>query len=189
MYILYPLLLFVKRENILYNDRMETPVISPLAAEDREWIAHLLSSSWGSVNVVSRGVVHNAADLPGFKAILHGENAGLITYRIDKGECEIVTLDSLVEGRGVGSRLIAAVVSKARENGCRRVWLITTNDNLKALRFYQKRGFVLAALHAGALAESRLLKPEIPLTGLDGIPLRDEIELEIKLDGITHQEI
>jgi GNAT superfamily N-acetyltransferase len=161
---------------------METLTILPLNPEDREWVAPLLENSWGSINVVSRGVVHNAAGLPGFKAVLDGKNAGLATYRIAKGECELVTLDSLAEGHGVGSRLIEAVVAKAREKRCRRVWLITTNDNLKALHFYQKRGFLLAALHPGALAESRLLKPEIPLTGIDGIPLRDEIELEMVLD-------
>ena len=49
------------------------------------------------------------------------------------------------------------------------------------MRFYQKRGFVLVAVHRNALAESRRLKPEIPLIGIDDIPLRDEIELEMEL--------
>ena len=65
--------------------------------------------------------------------------------------------------------------------GCRRLWLITTNDNLPALRFYQRRGFVLAALHRDAIAASRRLKPQIPLLGLDNIPIRDELELEMAL--------
>jgi hypothetical protein len=59
----------------------------------------------------------------------------------------------------------------------------TTNDNLNALRFYQKRGFVLVSVHRNAVIKSRQLKPEIPLTGNDGIPLRDEIELEMLLES------
>jgi RimJ/RimL family protein N-acetyltransferase len=86
-----------------------------------------------------------------------------------------------VEGIGVGTALIAAVRTIAVRSKCRRVWVITTNDNLQALRFYQRKGFSLVALHRKALDQSRKLKPEIPLIGLDGIPLRDELELEMLL--------
>ena len=81
-----------------------------------------------------------------------------------------------------GAALIGAVKAMVRERGCKRVWLITTNDNTPALRFYQKQGFQLAALHRNAVVESRRLKPEIPEIGMDGIPIRDEIELDMKLD-------
>jgi hypothetical protein len=107
----------------------------------------------------------------------------LITYRLAGASCEIISLDSLRPGIGVGTALIDAVAVAARQTGCRRLWLITTNDNLNALGFYQKRGFVLAAVHPDAVAEARLLKPNIPLVGLNGIPLRDEIELERILPG------
>jgi ribosomal protein S18 acetylase RimI-like enzyme len=130
---------------------------------------------------VTRGRLHEAADLPGFVALVRGGPAGLVTYRIEDGECEIVTLDSLQEGCGVGSALLAAALTAAREASCQRVWLITTNDNLPAIGFYQRRGFVLAAIYPGALAESRRLKPQIPQVGRDGIPLRDELELEFPL--------
>jgi N-acetylglutamate synthase-like GNAT family acetyltransferase len=80
--------------------------------------------------------------------------------------------------------LIEAVAAAARASGCRRVWLITTNDNLTALAFYQKRGFVLTALHPNAVAASRKLKPEIPLVAENGIPIRDELELELRLDAV-----
>ena len=96
---------------------------------------------------------------------------------------EIVSIDSTHPGRGVGTALIEAVKKEARRQGCRRLWLITTNDNLNALRFYQKRGFALVAVHRNAIEISRRLKPEIPLTGHDGIPLRDEIELETLLEA------
>jgi GNAT superfamily N-acetyltransferase len=92
--------------------------------------------------------------------------------------CEIVTLDNLGDRRGVGTALIEAVMETARAAGCRRLWLITTNDNLRALRFYQKRGFRLVRLSPDAVTAARRIKPEIPLVGEDGIPLRDELELE-----------
>ena len=142
------------------------------------WVDKLLNRQWGSTLVVTRGKIHVASQLPGFFAFQNGEPVGLVTFNIDGDHCEIVTLNSLLEGVGIGSALIAAVRRVAVSSGCQRLWLITTNDNLKALRFYQKRGFVLVAVHRNALEQSRKIKPQIPLTGLDGIPLRDEIELE-----------
>jgi ribosomal protein S18 acetylase RimI-like enzyme len=88
-------------------------------------------------------------------------------------------MKSLAEGIGVGSALVNAVKTIAASAKCRRLWLVTTNDNTYALRFYQKRGFQIVAAHRNALERSRKLKPEIPLEGVDGIPIRDEIELEI----------
>jgi len=119
--------------------------------------------------------------LPGLVAEGDGEPAGLLTYRIDGGDCGVVTINAFPRGAGAGTALMEAVAAAARDAGCRRVWLITTNDNLRALRFYQRRGFRLAALHRDALARSRDLKPSIPEVGLDGIPLRDELELELTL--------
>jgi GNAT superfamily N-acetyltransferase len=153
----------------------------PLEAGDREWADAKLRELWGEV-VVSRGRVHDATVLPGFVADDDaGEPAGLLTYRIDGGGCEVVTINAFANGGGAGTALVEAVVPVARAAGCGRVWLITTNDNLRALRFYQRRGFRLVALHRDALDRSRQLKPSIPEVGLDGIPLRDELELELRL--------
>lgn len=147
---------------------------------DHAWIARLLEEHWHSTKIVSRGRVHCADELPGFIAVQDSQPAGLVTCRIDGDECEIVTLNSLMEGMGIGSALIDAVKDAAGAE-CRRLWLITTNDNTAALRFYQKRGFQFVAVYRSALDQSRSLKPEIPLVGIDGIPLRDEIELELPL--------
>jgi DNA-3-methyladenine glycosylase I len=155
--------------------------IRPFRAEDRAWARRMLAERWHSPRIVTRGRIHKADELPGFVAETADALVGLVTYRFESGQCEVVSLDSLVERQGIGTALIAAVQRAAREAGCARLWLITTNDNLRALRFYQKRGFTLAALHRNALDVSRRLKPEIPLTGDDGIPLRDEIELELPL--------
>jgi ribosomal protein S18 acetylase RimI-like enzyme len=110
-----------------------------------------------------------------------GEPVGLLTYHVDGLDWEIVTIDSLEPSLGIGSELIFALRQEAKRAGARRLWLITTNDNLNALRFYQKRGFRLVAVHPDALDRSRQLKPNIPLVGQDGIPLRDELELELLL--------
>lgn len=148
---------------------------------DRVWIEALLREHWGSTVQVTRGRLHDASRLPGYVAVHDQERAGLITYRVEGDACEIITLNSLVEGRGIGTALVQAMRRAAVEAGCKRLWLITTNDNLTALRFWQKRGFSLVRLHRNAIADSRRLKPEIPLVGEHGIPIRDEIELEIIL--------
>ena len=155
--------------------------VRQLGDAHRSWANRLLEERWGSTKVVSRGQVHDAVALPGFVALRGREPVGLLIYTIEGGECEIVTLNSTIEGLGVGSALIDAVRDAALAAGCSRLWLITTNDNTHALRFYQKRGFVLAALHRNAIEGSRQLKPQIPLVGIDGIPLRDELELEMML--------
>jgi ribosomal protein S18 acetylase RimI-like enzyme len=155
--------------------------IRPSNKEDKPWVENLMQEWWAGPEQVTRGRVLRADELPGFVAVEKGKPMGLITYRIDGVECEIVTMNSLSGGKGVGTALIDTVRDVAAEAGCRRLWLITTNDNTGALRFYQKRGFRLVAVHRNAVEKSRKLKPEIPMTGNDGIPVRDEIEMELIL--------
>ncbi len=150
--------------------------------EDLPHICDFWREHWGDDFVVVHGVVYRPQELEGFIALDGSQWAGLVTYKFLQHECEIVTLDSLREGLGIGTRLIEKAAEEARRAGCARLFLITTNDNLEALGFYQKRGFLLVRVNRGALAESRKIKPAIPLIGLHGIPLRDEIELEIALD-------
>jgi GNAT superfamily N-acetyltransferase len=160
---------------------MSAYALRPLGAADAAWVARHIAEQWGSEIAVAHGAIYRPAELPGFVVEVEGEAVGLLTYRIDGGACEIVTLDSQRAGQGIGTALIDAAKDAARQSGCGRLWLITTNDNTHALRFYQKRGFVMAALHRDAVAASRAIKPEIPMIGNDGIPIRDEIELEISL--------
>jgi ribosomal protein S18 acetylase RimI-like enzyme len=155
--------------------------IEPSTEDQSEVVGRLLVEHWGSTRMVTRGRLLDVAALPGFIAWRGSEPVGLVMYEIVGPACEITVLQSVVEGVGIGTELIEAVKAEARRSDCSRLWLITTNDNTPALRFYQRRGFHLAALHRNALKVSRLLKPEIPLIGLDDIPLRDEIELEMTL--------
>jgi ribosomal protein S18 acetylase RimI-like enzyme len=155
--------------------------IRPINKTDRDWIIRLLQEWWAGPKIVTRGKIHHADRLLGFVAIYNGKPTGLVTYNIDGNECQIITMNSLVEGIGIGSALIDAVRKATVPARCKRLWLITTNDNTAALRFYQKRGFVLVALYRDAIEESRHLKPEIPLFGNNDIPIRDEIEFELIL--------
>ena len=166
---------------------MQAITILPINTEDRVWVSQFIFEHWGSNKAISCGVVHFPQNLPGFVVLHDGEKVGLITYNIRGTSCEIVTINSVRQFAGVGTALIEAVRDIALKSGCKRLWLITTNDNMNALRFYQKRGFVLVAIHRNALDISRKLKPEIPLIGNDGIPLRDEIELEMILNDTASQ--
>jgi len=156
-------------------------VVRSIHTSDRDWIESLIRSRWGSEIVVAKRRVLRPAELDGFAAFKGKDPIGLPTYRIEGFDCEIVTIDSTVEGVGIGCALIQAVKKKAKARGCKRLWLITTNDNLTALGFYQKRGFHLTALYPDALEASRKLKPQISMKAANGIPIRDELELELEL--------
>ncbi len=145
---------------------------------DRAEVAKLLRQLWGDDLVVGHGVTWTPSGLPGFLARDSGGVVGLLTYEVRGDALEVVTINALRPAAGVGTALLDAALTAAREHGCARVRLTTTNDNLDALRFYQRRGFRLVALRPDALAGSRRLKPGIPLVGAYGIPLRDELELE-----------
>ena len=155
--------------------------VRPLAATDRAWLDFTVPERWGAPTVAGHGRLYTVADLPGFVALDGEERIGFVTYAIEGRACEMVTIDSLREGSGVGTALVEAVVRAARDASCDRVWLVTTNDNLPMLRFAQKRGFVLVSVQPDAVEEARKLKPEIPLQGIEGIPIRDELELELRL--------
>jgi len=170
--------------------------IRPLERADREWVAHFLDEHWGTTQIVSRGQAVYGHLLEGFIAERARPDAGndaqeseppeklgLLTVKIDpaKRETEITTLNSLVKCIGVGSTLLETLENWALNAAMKRLWLVTTNDNLPALKFWQKRGYELVAVHRNAIAAARRIKPQIPITGLQGIPIRDEIELEKRL--------
>jgi N-acetylglutamate synthase-like GNAT family acetyltransferase len=142
---------------------------------DASWIEERLIESWGSTRMVLRGEMVEAMRC---EALIAGDREGLLQHRlVAPGVGEIVTLEAFTPFKGIGTALVAAYLEEARTAGLGRVVVITTNDNLDALRFYQTRGFAILAIRPGAVAAARALKPEIPLTGSYGIPLRDEIEL------------
>jgi DNA-3-methyladenine glycosylase I len=159
----------------------ESLKIVPVTDQEREWLQTYLQANWGAPQVISRGIVYQADRLSGFIAYLNGKPAGLITYHIEGDACEIVSLDSDVEGVGIGTALLEAVRKEAVSQGCKRLWLITTNNNIGAIRFYQKRGYTLVAVYRNAIQQSRRLKTSIPEIDDHGIPIRDEVEFELLL--------
>ena len=158
-------------------------VVRALEDSDRDWVVQFAKEHWGADYVVAHGAIYHPHELSGFVAVHpSGHNVGLVTYSVQHRECEVITLNSVSQGVGVGTALLDAVKAVALKTGCSRLWLITTNDNLQALGFYQRRGYELVAVHRGALEHSRRLKPSLPLVSADGIPMRDEIELEYRIN-------
>lgn len=155
-----------------------------LTRDDIPHLRQFWKENWDDEFIVAHGMVYHPDTLDGFVAVEGDEWIGEITFTFLGDECEIVSLGSLREGQGIGTSLINAVVAEARKQNCKRVFLVTTNDLLHALGFYQKRGFELVAVHRGAVNDSRKIKPGIPLIGANGIPLRDEIELEMILKPV-----
>lgn len=155
--------------------------IREVKEEDRQWIKEFITKNWGSEKIISRGKIHFPHKLPGFIAIRDNEYLGLITYRMEGNSCEIISLDAIIKKQGIGKALVDKVKEVACESNCKRIWLITTNDNIDALCFWQKIGFSIKAVYPEAITLSRKLKPEIPLIGNYGIPLRHEIELELRI--------
>ncbi|WP_369902747.1 GNAT family N-acetyltransferase [Bacillus manliponensis] len=152
--------------------------IQKITKDMEEKVKEFMVENWGSTVMVSRGHLHELHKLPGFIALENGQIKGIVTYAVAGDSCEMVSLDSFSEKKGIGSELVECVVTEAKKQGLQKVWLITTNDNTNAIRFYQKRGFVMTYLYIGAVEEARKLKKEIPQTGYDGIPILHEIQFE-----------
>ena len=160
------------------NDLLE---IHPITPETRQAVTEFISSHWFGTVMMIRGEAVDMTNVDGFITMEDGKLTGVITYIIRGRICEITSLDSVIENRGVGTLLVGAVVSRARELSCERVQLLTTNDNINAIGFYQKRGFDLAGVNLNAIDRERELKPSIPLIGQNGIPLRHEIDFVMRL--------
>jgi ribosomal protein S18 acetylase RimI-like enzyme len=136
---------------------------------------------WGSDIIVTRGEIYKGEDLDGILAYKNSEIIGLGLYHIKNEECEIVLLETFEQNIGIGTQIIEKTKEIAKNRNCKRVWLITTNDNIDAIKFYQRRGFNISNFYKNAIDKSRKLKPTIPLKGNHEIPIRDEIEFEIKI--------
>lgn len=166
----------------------ETPAwpisVRPLEPRDLTWIREDAQRFWGGTRIASLGKWYDIDALPGFIAEIGVDRVGLLTHTPFEpgGASEIITLTSRFESVGVAGALMEAHERAARYAGCTRLLLTTSNDNLRALRFYQKRGWTLVAVHRCAIDRARRVQPGIPAIGKNGIPLRDEIELEKLLE-------
>ncbi len=146
---------------------------------DREEVAEFIEQHWYGRMIITRGRSFYPHQEDGFIERRDGRIVGLLTYRIDEEGMEILTLNSTLEGQGIGSSLMLNAIERARTQGCKGIRLTTTNDNLRAIGFYQRLGFRMAAVNVGAVDEARKIKREIPEVGERGIPIHDEIVMEL----------
>lgn len=152
-----------------------------ISDSDRAEVGAFIERFWQGRAVMSRGKKFFPHEEDGFIERRDGEIVGLLTYHSGEDGMEILTLNATIEGAGIGTSLILCAIEKARELGCKRTWLTTTNDRLRAIGFYQRVGFRMVAINLGVVDEARKLKPEIPETGERGVPIHDEIVMEITI--------
>lgn len=150
--------------------------------DDRSDLEAFIERHWGAAFVLSKGKKYYPHKQPGFIERRNGQIVGLLTYELHPDAMEILTLNSTLEGHGIGTKLVLHAIGKARELKCRRVWLTTTNDNLHAIGFYQRLGFRMVELNLGAVDEARKIKPSIPLTGERGVPIHDEVVMSLEIE-------
>ncbi len=114
--------------------------IRAIEQTDRKKVGEFITRRWFSLQMVVHGESIDLGKAEGLYAIDVGEIVGLVTFSIQGAEMEILSLDSIREGEGIGTTLLERAVSVARASGLARVMLVTTNDNVSALCFYQRRG-------------------------------------------------
>lgn len=155
-------------------------LVRSIEKTDKNWIRKVMVDAWKSEMIVASRLF-NTLTLPGFIAEIDNKPTGIVTFDIADGKLEIVSLNSILEGQGAGSALIEKVKKLAKGKKLKSVWLITSNDNIDSLKFYQKRGFRITKVYPDAIDEARKIKPQIPKIGNYGIPLKDALELEYKI--------
>ncbi len=148
---------------------------------DREAIAGFTEKHWLSKIVMSRGKAYYPHECEGFIDWREGQIVGLLTMAYEDDALQVLTLNSVLEGERIGSSLMLMAIDDARDRGIDRIWLTTTNDNIKAIAFYQKLGFRLVQVNVGAVDDARKIKPQIPEVGYDGIPIHDELVFELRI--------
>ncbi len=160
-----------------------TTEIRPLGEDDLVWFRALMDERWGGEVQVVNGAAFRPAEQQGFVAMEGDRRVGVVTYetKAEAAVCTIGLLQSLEEGRGIGAELVETVAALARERGCAHVRVVTTNDNARAKRLYERLGFRVLEVRPGAVDRSRAVKPAIPLVGVGGVEMHDEIELALDL--------
>jgi ribosomal protein S18 acetylase RimI-like enzyme len=159
--------------------------VHPLAAEDARWKREFLIAGWGATSVARRGELIDAEQLDGFVAVSRDTRVGLLTFDHQHPDLEIVTIQSVRGGLGIGRALMNAALRRAEELKVGRLWLTTTNNNFRAFAFYHLWGMHLVALYPNEVERSRAVKPAIPLVDAAGVPIRDELEFEVRLPQRT----
>jgi GNAT superfamily N-acetyltransferase len=164
-----------------HNDMKEI-TIRLTTANDANKIMELMNKHWGGEPLVIRAKNYYPSKLEGILAIQENEIIGFLFFDYQANSCEIVVFEVFRKLQGIGTKILNKLKAIATKKNCNRVYLMTSNDNLDALRFYQRQGFYICAIHIDSVKNSRKMKPGIPMIGEYGIPLRDEIDLELLLE-------
>jgi len=157
------------------------------AAGEIDWVYARLNETWHGTKISVHGEMIDMTTLP---ILVAGRDRGFLIYRVRGPAAEIVAMEACESRRGVGTALLVALDGVLERIGVREIWVTTTNDNLDALRFYQRRGFRLEVVRPDAVQEARRLKPAIPECGAYGIAIRDEVDLraDLPLPGIQRRD-
>lgn len=155
----------------------------PIQDDDRAAIADFIEKHWHSKKVMSQGKSYFPHEHEGFIEWRDSQIAGLLTMAYQDDTLEVLTLNSVLEGERIGSSLMLLAIDDARHRDIHRIWLTTTNDNIKAMAFYQKLGFRMTAVNPGVVDEARKTKPQIPKVGFGGIAIHDEVVFELRIQS------
>lgn len=154
------------------------PVVRAATPGDLPWVRSIITQRWGSVEMVTGGRVKDASAHRALIASADGQDVGLLTYRHEGNDVEIVSIDALISGRGAGRQLLSALQGQVRREQLASIYVYTTNDNVDALAFYQRCGLRMVAIDRDAVTRAREIKPSIPHYADNGIEIRDEVRLE-----------
>jgi ribosomal protein S18 acetylase RimI-like enzyme len=100
----------------------------------------------------------------------------------DAGEIKNMAVERDHRRRGNGTTLVEAAVERMRAQGRSTLLVATAAADVDNLRFYQHAGFRVRSVERDAFS---------PATGyaagtrIDGIPLRDRVWLDLRLDAAT----
>ena len=158
-------------------------IIELIKDSDRKEIRSFIEEHWSAPHICIREKLYDPHEAEGFIVRREGKLVGLLTFQQQGNSILMITQNSTLPGAGIGSSLMLRMIEEARKRDTRRIWLTTTNDNLKSLGFYQRMGFRLVTIYRDAVTKARKsVKPEVAEFGMHGLPIIDEIELELILE-------
>ena len=160
---------------------------SEIQDADREEVAQFVAQHWGSRLVVNRGRRFYPHQEEGVIERRDGKIVGLLTYHIEQEVMEFLTHNSDRQREGIGSSLVLSAIETARKRGCKRIVLATTNDNLRAIAFYQRLAFRMVAINLGAVDEARKIKPQVPELGERDVPIHDEVIMVLPIEPYINE--
>lgn len=167
-------------ENVLH---FSDPMVISATREDNEFLKMFFDEHWGGTKMISKGIIYNAIDENVLLYKAGNDIKGVLVFTQNKDFCEILTLEALEKFHGIGSKLLSHLELMMLKEGITKIKLITSNDNLDAMRFYQRKGFSFKSIYKDAIREARILKPEIPYLGNNDIEIKDEIEFEKEISS------